>query len=202
MKQIILILTLISTAFLSVNAQSFGIKAGPAYSNLSNRGGDVDANARLGFTAGFLADLPVIGGFSLQPELLYTQKGSTYTFPAVETEIRLAYIDIPIGAKFDIGGGPAYFILGTKFSYLIDQEREYEYFNEIDVEFDDDIDSYNRTDVGGFIGLGIDLEHFAIDARFAKGVIDYDKERSFSEIDDDIENLQNYSFQLTGALKF
>lgn len=78
----------------------------------------VKSRSRTGLQLGVYLTLPVAGRFSVQPELHYTQKGgrSELTLPDVgipEVPIggtlslgyRLAYVDIPVLARLDLGTG-------------------------------------------------------------------------------------------------
>lgn len=58
-------------------------------------------DSRLGFTVGVYASQPLAGGFSLQPELLYVQKGGKFDqavagMGTVESDYKLQFIELPL----------------------------------------------------------------------------------------------------------
>ncbi|RZK49102.1 MAG: PorT family protein [Pedobacter sp.] len=86
-------------AFGAMQAQSeemkFGVKAGATNTTLV---GDLDAlDAKIGFYAGGLVDLPVSGNFHIQPELLFSMEGAE--------DAGLTYLRVPIMAKYYIFEG-------------------------------------------------------------------------------------------------
>lgn len=70
-----------------------GVRTGLAVSNFYGRDAE-GSEARLGFHGGLTLALPVAPNVFLQPEALYTQKGSG--FEGEDTVFRLDYIDVPV----------------------------------------------------------------------------------------------------------
>src|SRR3954463_12046361 len=83
----------------STLSPKFGIKGGLNLTNMYVQ--DVsDENMKVGWNAGFFAKLPVTRGFSIQPELLYTNKGAKETYNNFiegkgEYRFNLNYIELP-----------------------------------------------------------------------------------------------------------
>ncbi|GGD92218.1 porin family protein [Planktosalinus lacus] len=101
MKKLTLIVAIAIFSFTNSNAQefSFGVKGGV---NVANFGGTTSyagfgsLGSRTGAHIGVLMEVPISGDISLQPELLYSMKGSTWS------DTNLDYIDIPILGKYNL----------------------------------------------------------------------------------------------------
>ncbi|HEX3928213.1 MAG TPA: porin family protein [Gemmatimonadales bacterium] len=85
-----------TAAPVAVRAQSLDIKAGYSYATLSNK--QPDWNNRSGFAGGLGFDLTssVLG---LEPEVLYVQKGVTFTGAPTSSAPKLDYLEIPVLIK-------------------------------------------------------------------------------------------------------
>jgi hypothetical protein len=79
----------------------FGVKGGMNFSNFV--GTVEDQGIRSSIHLGLLAEIMVSDNFSIQPELLYSKQGSTYTgqVPGFE-RTKLDYILLPVEAKFKL----------------------------------------------------------------------------------------------------
>ncbi|PSL07266.1 porin family protein [Cecembia rubra] len=136
--------TLILTAFLgmlfSMNtfAQGlhFGIKGGPSFSNYTGSGFDgYDFNSITNFHAGAFVELNLFETLSLQPELLYSTKGSTLSGIGNDIENKLGYLSIPVLArvylipdKFSIDFGPqASFLLSETENVNISDSKTFDF---------------------------------------------------------------------------
>ena len=169
MKKIALLMILgLSISFAHAQAK-FGVKVGANYSNLSGDLTDQDANrSKVGFLAGITANFPLSSDnfVSIQPELLYSQKG--YQFQKDEVTIDNAryefkgkrnfnYLDLPVLVK--INAGPIFFEAGPQFSYLLGvrDNREVTLIGSgIDSKEWDKIekDNLSELEVGYVAGLG------------------------------------------------
>jgi hypothetical protein len=158
----------------------FGIKGGL---NLTNMFVDdiSDENMKVGWHAGVTAKLPVFTGFSIQPELMYSNKGAKQNydnFIAGEGEYRfnLHYIEMPVLAVVNIG---RYFNIhaGPYIAYLVDVNiKDLDDDGTITEIADLDAEDFNRFDWGVAAGIGVDIKSFTIGARYSYG---------FQEIGDD-----------------
>jgi hypothetical protein len=152
----------------------FGFKGGLNFSNLYIS--DVkDENVKLGFNGGFFAKLPVTKGLSIQPELLYSSKGSKDTYNNAfqgsgEYRFNLNYIEAPILAVINIT--PNFSVSGGAYvAYLASA-------NVKDVHSDGTIngvknlnaDDFHRFDSGLVGGASIDIENITIGARYNYGL--------------------------------
>jgi Outer membrane protein beta-barrel domain len=151
----------------------FGIKGGINLSNLYVDDVD-DENMKLGINGGFYAKLPVAKGFSIQPELLYSNKGSKLTynnplFGSGEYRFNLHYVEVPVLAvinvakNFNLHVGPyASYLVAANITDLNDNGT-------VDEVTDLNADNFNRFDWGLSGGLGIDVGNLTIGARYSYG---------------------------------
>jgi len=117
MTRLLLLAALVAAAPTAFAQATFGLKAGLNVATIipDNDEDLADRGAKLGFTGGVFAEVPVASGFSLQPEVLYTQKGVSRDEP--NESIGVDYLEIPVLAKvalpvsefldLDVYAGPA-----------------------------------------------------------------------------------------------
>ncbi|MGV3538231.1 MAG: porin family protein [Rufibacter sp.] len=129
MKKLFIVLAAVAASFAAQAQSSFGIKGGLNYSNLSGDLKDESVfNNKIGFNAGIYFNAPIVGNFfSIQPEVLYSNKGYEYDDKVESTllgdEYRFEgtanfnYIDVPVLAKVKAGG--LFFEAGPQVSYLV-----------------------------------------------------------------------------------
>jgi outer membrane protein with beta-barrel domain len=109
MKKFILA-TVAIIALVTISQAQFklGIKAGANYSeqrvNVSHGTGLFSNDHLKTFHAGLIGEMPIADRFYLQPQLLYTRKGSTLlsTSGAPDTKLRIDYIEVPINVVYKI----------------------------------------------------------------------------------------------------
>ncbi|RZK27526.1 MAG: PorT family protein, partial [Hymenobacter sp.] len=135
MKKIILSLAVLAVATGAANAQT-GIKVGlkggfngSTFSGADSKGSEYKA----GFAAGGFVNFGVSDNFSIQPELLYSQKGASQDGAAylsgttIKTDgtekTTLGYLDVPIMFRYNVGDdGKGFFIeLGPQGSFVLHQ---------------------------------------------------------------------------------
>ena len=89
-----------------VSAQeiSGGGKVGLIVSNLSSPEG-FDSTTKSGFAAGGFVSIGINDLFSIQPEVLFVQKGAKLTEDGDEATLKLNYVEVPILAVFTIQRG-------------------------------------------------------------------------------------------------
>jgi len=162
----------------------FGIKAGI---NLSNLYVDEveDENMKLGLNAGFYAKLPITRGFSLQPELIYSNKGAklrydNFVLGEGEYRFNLHYVELPVMAvinvlpNFNIHAGPyVSFLAGADIKDMNDD-------GSIENVRDLNADNFNRFDFGVSAGLGFDIQNITLGARYNYGLTEIGKSGSLS----------------------
>lgn len=155
-----------------------GIKGGLNLSNLYVN--DVhDENARVGWHAGFYAQLFSSEAFAIQPEINYSTKGSGITWGSLDgnnvsvehkSKFNLQYLDIPVLAVFKLGRA-AEIHVGPYWSYLLSAEIRNNDGNPAN-QFDDiDRDNFDNWDYGLVGGIGFNLGKSAqLGARYNYGL--------------------------------
>ena len=168
----------------SVLTAKFGIKGGINFANLY-----VDnvqnENIKLGGNIGFFAKLPIARGLSIQPEVLYTSKGSQLTYGnfiqgSGQYRFNLNYVEVPLllvinltrNFSLSAGGYAAYLTSANVKDVKSDGTiNGVTYLNESD---------FNRFDYGLAGGLSIDIQRITLGARYNYGLQNIGKSGNLS----------------------
>lgn len=198
-----------------------GIKAGATLSSLSqdaffNDAENITDNSLWGIQAGLFAELPLGDFFSIQPEILWMQKGGNTEFDIADSGInqdyRINYIEIPVLAKIktgttdDVGVG-LFFYGGPFISYALNGKISNEITflddsienEDIDIDFDED--NQRRIDWGAAFGLGVNLGNLMLDLRYDLGINNL-LDDEFEADEDDEPYLRTRSIGLTLGYRF
>lgn len=160
----------------------FGVKGGVNFSNLYTSN-TVDENVLIGFNAGLFARLPITKTFAIQPELLYTTKGSELkynnAFVNGTSTFRLNYIELPVLLVINLTNNFNLHI-GPYVSYLLDGKAKNDVQGTLfDIENNLKNEDYNKFDTGLSAGLGFDTETIGFGVRYNYGLQKVGKERNF-----------------------
>ena len=167
MKKTILSLALLAGITSAANAQTtrFGIKAGVNYTTFS---GDNVENAKYKFGAvgGLAANIGLSQSLSIQPELLYSQKGTE--IKGTDFKFKLNYIELPIMFRYTLSDGKGPFLqAGPQVGYLAKVKLSNGDGNEIKL----DNDAYQKLELGYVAAVGYQLESgLSIEGRFNGGI--------------------------------
>jgi hypothetical protein len=121
MKKTFLTLFLAGIVFSSFSQVRFGAQVGANIATASLKepdspGYSYTKKSRTGFTAGFLADIPIVSGLHFRPELNYTQKGCTikgvYIGGVFTDKYQFNYLDLPLNFTYNIEAGPGNVFVG------------------------------------------------------------------------------------------
>ncbi len=175
-------------ASLSAQAQiSLIPKAGVTLSSISYGDEANDQAAKVGFVGGLGVDIGIVENFfSVQPELLFIQKGEKYSAGGVETKATLNYLEVPVLAKVSFGGEliKAYVNAGPSLSMGLTGKNKVEggeRAGETDIRFGDASNDGRRyldsrfdfgLQFGGGIGIGIGPGAVLADVRYGLGLTD------------------------------
>lgn len=148
-----------------------GIKGGLNVSNLYIN--DVnDENARFGFNGGFYGQILSSEVFAIQPELLFSTKGTQADYGGIinsTVKFNLNYIDLPVLAVIKLGPS-AEIHAGAYASYLISANIKYE--GNVGNGTDRiDRDQLKSFDYGLSGGLGLNFGAVQIGARYNYGLV-------------------------------
>lgn len=198
MRKTILFIAIIIFAF-RAEAQdvAYGIRAGLNVSHLSN----FDPNNKAGFHAGTYVKIPIRERIWFQPELMFSQKGSStglsqnqiYYNDLMDSfyrrrKLTLHYIDLLAPARFDVTKG-FHVLAGPGASFLV--TSLYKYNN--GAESDDTYDFVDTRRVDFVLHAGAGYE-------FKNGLmLGLRGEKGFISVFDNQSNVNNYLIQLTAG---
>ena len=118
MKRLLLFTAFFMAGISLATAQSYGIKAGLNFANLS--GGDADGfDGRTGFHVGAIAEVKIFQNLALQPELLYSTQGAELE----DAKYELGYLSLPVMAKFFLNDRLSIHF-GPQFGVLVSESDE------------------------------------------------------------------------------
>lgn len=193
----------ISLVAVTAKAQYLGVKGGLNLSNL--RLDDVDSeNMRVGYHFGAFLNLPISDGFAIQPEVLYSTKGSKAEYHQdlgflgqfdADTKFKLDYIDVPILAVFRVGD--AFEIhAGPYIGFLMNSKFEVD--GDVELEDDLDKDNFKSMDYGLTGGIAINFSAIQVGARYNYGL---QKIQDSDATDLLLGDAKNSYFQVFAALR-
>lgn len=173
----------------NVNTE-FGVKGGFNMSNLYTDDAD-DENILYGFNAGVYATLPVSDFVAIQPELLFTTRGSKLEYNNAlaqgNVKLKLNYIELPLLVRVNItknfnihAGGYASYMVSAKSTGDGDFEFEDQY----------NTDDFNKFDAGLAGGIGVDFNPLSVGLRYNYGLTTIEKDG------DDSSDLKNSNLSL------
>ena len=149
-----------------------GVKGGLNVSNLYIDDID-DENARYGFNAGIYGQVFSTDAFAIQPELLFSTKGSRAEYDGLidqTVKYNLNYLDLPVLAVFKLGKS-AEIHIGPYASYLLDANVSYS--GDVANGSDDvDKDNLKSFDYGLAGGFGLNFGSLQVGARYNYGFVE------------------------------
>lgn len=216
MKKLFLAATILLASISIAEAQTgFGIRGG---GNLSNLAGDLKNKSlyenKVGFHAGAFLNFPITGEFfSIQPELIYSQKG----FENSEEEFTILldtykrtgtvnynYLDLPVLAK--IKAGPIYFEGGPQASYLLNVNNKTKVYRNGNLESSStterDKEGMKEFELGYVAGLGFATNSgISLGLRYNGSFNDFVDENSEDYFNGDLGSAKHSVLMLTIGFK-
>jgi hypothetical protein len=160
-------------------AQSIGggVKGGLALGDVPKIVDELDESAantdlRLGYAFGGFLAIRFAGGFSIQPEVLYTQKGvkvKTGGGSSGDVKFKADYVDVPVLARLTVGKGVrGYVFAGPSFDFKANAKMSVGFLGESDEQdVSNDVESFEFAVV---FGGGIELGPLLLEARWSEGL--------------------------------
>jgi hypothetical protein len=166
---ILIVFLLANPAAHSQLVRGYGVKLGAVSANQtwhyalsSDLAADWTTHYRWGISGGVYVELLDVPLLSLIAELLYTQKGMKYDLPLTSVEQpdgtgqfktlspRVDYLSVPLPAKLRLKSEffTPYLIVGPRVDLLVFKKGD---------GFDLVIDQFKSTDVGGTMGVGVEI---------------------------------------------
>ncbi|MBW7468349.1 hypothetical protein ABID22_002688 [Pontibacter aydingkolensis] len=213
MKKLLFVFVFALASISFAQAQSFGIRGGANISNLSGDLRDEDRfENKVGFHAGATLNFGIAGDFfSIQPELLYSNKGfknsdEVYTTLTLqqrrrEGKVNYNYLDLPILAK--IKAGPLYFEAGPQASYLLSVNNEtktYDSNGTLITSTRDEKSKEGLTDLelGYAAGIGLAAKNgISFGVRYNGSFTDFAKDAPNDYFDGDLANARHSTIMVT-----
>jgi len=169
MKKIILVAVILSGISFNALSQAqfaLGLKGGVNLSKFDIKAGASNIDNRTGFNAGAFA-LVKITSFGIQPEVLFSRQGSSFTFNSQNYKANFDYINVPILFKLYVPLG-LNIQLGPQFSFLSVADLK-----SAATSASQDPKTLKKQDYTLAVGAGWDLPFgITIDARYNFGLSD------------------------------
>jgi hypothetical protein len=214
MKKLKVITVILSVLFFnfiipaSSNAQglSYGLKGGINYSSLNLKFTGLD-KSRIGYHIGGFVNVPLGEKFSVQPELLYSTKGSKadysfFEFLTGNISLDLKYLDMPVvgvyklSDNFSLHAGPyASLLLDSKLS-----NNTILPFLNTSIDIGSGI--FSKLDYGFVAGAGVSLGKLGASLRYNYGLGKVEKIKYLGALDYNITNARNTVWQLGVSYSF
>ncbi len=158
MKQVFLLATLAfagsSAGAARAQGVRFGLKGGPSYTTVVGQN-VVGAAHTWGFHGGIVVNFKLNDKFSLQPEVLYSQKGTKEDDSS--TRIKVNYVDLPVLLRVAPGPGGLFVEIGPQLGYLAGSNASIDTHKPLAHVTSDFPGSYPAFDLGYATGFGYQL---------------------------------------------
>ncbi|MBA3649455.1 MAG: PorT family protein [Chitinophagales bacterium] len=200
MRTIITIIVAIMAITLHSNAQiSLGLKGGGNLSSVHFKDTSENRIAKsiVSFFTGGVMNIPVSKQLSIQPELLFTQKGLSIPDAWIDSRLNMNYLEVPVllkrtfktkTVKICVNGGPyAAYLAGANAVATLDGQKE-----RVKMEAEDINSTFQRFDYGIVGGTGFLLKtgpgDITFDARYEFGLGNIEKSDPEMEVKDAAHN--------------
>lgn len=188
MKKANFLMALIVFVFFTTQAQEFslGIKGGLNMATLDVKDAGGSISNKTGFHGGAFA-LFKLSKIAIQPELIFSQQGTEFTFQGSDLEANFNYVNIPVLLKiYLIGGlnlqaGPQFGFLSSTGGKTIGEDGQV---------INNTKGLYKDSDVSVVLGVGWDLPfRLTVDARYNLGISEIEDQAAQSAIKNQVWQL-------------
>ncbi len=186
----ILMLFIVTLFFYQVNAQTFTVKGGLNLAKMLQKDTDhiysTEHSMKPGFHLGFTAEMPIHEYISIEPGIIFTNKGTLYKDKEngydIKAKLNLYYLEVPLTLKttHDIGNGlkvygavGPYLSLGLSGKYKYSEKYQGETATEEStVEWGNKKgeDFLRRLDMGATLGAGVEMNSMLLGLSFDLGL--------------------------------
>lgn len=157
-----------------------GVKGGLSLGDFRNLAEQLDepgadAALKVGYAVGGYLAIRFDKGFSIQPEVLYTQKGVKFDFgqDTVDADVsfKADYLDVPILARYTFGKGlRGYVLAGPSLDFKLNAKVHTNILGESDdQDISEDVEDFEFAIV---FGGGIEIGPLLLEARWSEGLTD------------------------------
>jgi hypothetical protein len=165
-------------------APKIGVKGGINLANLYVDDAS-DENLKVGLNAGLFFKVPFTEFFAIQPEILYSSKGSKLTYDnwlngEGEYRFNLNYIEVPMLAVFNIG--PHFNLHAGPYAAFLTSANTKDLNDDGTIQDIGDLkaDNFNRFDYGLSGGAALEFSNFTLGARYNYGLKEVGKSGNLS----------------------
>jgi len=165
-------------------APKIGVKGGINLANMYVDDVD-DEKLKVGLNAGLFFKIPFTSFFAIQPEVLYSSKGSKLTYNnriqgSGEYRYNLNYIEVPMLAVFNLG--PHFNIHAGPYAAFLASANIKNLHSNGDINSITDLkaDNFNRLDYGLAGGVALEFSNFTLGARYNYGLKEIGKSGNLS----------------------
>jgi hypothetical protein len=127
---------------------------------------------KVGFVGGGFITYSLTDLFAIQPELLFSMKGSKHDVTGGTAENKLTYIEIPVFFRVQLVGAPTFkpnFYAGPEIAFLLSAKASGPGYSDVDIKSD-----LKSTDFGIIGGVGADFPmgtgKLTVDIRYDAGL--------------------------------
>lgn len=170
-----------------------GVTGGINVANLAfGDGADVSFDNRIGLVAGGFVTFPLRERLSVQPEVLFSQKGATFDELGATGRIELDALDVPVLARYQFG---RLFVVGGPSLSLKLRARQVLQFGDDEeaVDLEDDVESFDFGVVGG---VGYQFGRISVDGRYTWGL------RNINAVEGDEATIKTRTLTLLAGWRF
>lgn len=154
----------------------------------------LETDRRTGLAAGVFLSLPLTGTVSLQPEVLYSQKGMKFSEAGADVTMEIDYLDIPVLARVASGSSGLAFFAGPSFGFKVRARGRAELGGEeISEDVSDEVASF---DLGVIVGAGFQSPRLFLDGRMQWGLSNLNK------ADADVVEMRNRVMSVLLGIRF
>jgi hypothetical protein len=156
MKHLFFLVTwgLIASGAVKAQQVRFGLKGGPSYTSVVGQH-VVGAAYKWGFHGGVLVNFPLDDRFSIQPEVLYSQKGTKGADNS--NRINMYYVDLPVLLRVATGLGGLFVEIGPQLGYSVGSTASIDSRTPLARVTSDFAGSHRPFDLGYATGFGYQL---------------------------------------------
>lgn len=137
-----------------------------------------DTSLRIGYAAGGFVAVRFAGGLSIQPEVLFTQKGARFDVGesgmTADVKFKADFLDVPVLARYTVGKGVRGYVFGgPSFDFRLNATVDSDILGESEEQdISEDLEAFEFALV---FGGGIELGPILLEARWSEGLTDIAK---------------------------
>jgi hypothetical protein len=156
----------------TTNGFHFGVRVGLNLANIiKTNDNNFSTQLKPGLNAGAFVELPIVNGFSVQPELQFAQKGYKTTgtsvlFGTYNYIVTTSYIEVPLLAKFSPSKSFA-IVLGPQYSFLTSTKNNFTSGSTTyQQQVQNDNNKLKKNILGGVVGIETVASNLVFAARY------------------------------------